>query len=117
MVVADAGYGASTPFRQGLQERSPSHVLALTGKEVAHARDAEPHRPDHGGPEPPALRPPPNRPAVAGPRPVDDGRCLLGILFVLRTGSPRRARRASPTGPQRSGRLSTVKAGLVSGAP
>ncbi|MEU7523351.1 transposase [Kitasatospora aureofaciens] len=52
-----------------------------------------------------------------GPRPVDDRRCLQGILFVLCTGSPRRARRASPTGPQRSGRLSMVKAGLVSGSP
>ncbi|MEU3317437.1 transposase [Streptomyces sp. NPDC006662] len=52
-----------------------------------------------------------------GPRPVGDRRCLQGTLFVFCTGSPRRARRASPTGPQRSGRLSMVKAGLVSGSP
>ncbi|MEV6209522.1 transposase [Kitasatospora sp. NPDC051914] len=32
VVVADAGYGADTPFRHGLQERGLSYVLALTGK-------------------------------------------------------------------------------------
>ncbi|MFI2645766.1 hypothetical protein [Streptomyces sp. NPDC018610] len=30
-------------------------MLALTGKEVAHARDIEPHRPAHGGLGPPTL--------------------------------------------------------------
>jgi SRSO17 transposase len=32
VVVADAGYGVSTPFRIGLEERGLSYVLALTGK-------------------------------------------------------------------------------------
>nr|WP_264202524.1 transposase [Streptomyces hydrogenans] len=45
VVVADAGYGVSTPFRTGLEERGLSYVLALTGKEVAHAEQARPHRP------------------------------------------------------------------------
>lgn len=31
-VVAEAGYGVSTPFRYGLEERGLSYVLALTGK-------------------------------------------------------------------------------------
>ncbi|GHB79386.1 hypothetical protein GCM10010331_78700 [Streptomyces xanthochromogenes] len=55
MVVADAGYGVSTPFRTGLEERRLSYVLALTGKEVAHAEEAEPHRPAYGGLGPPTL--------------------------------------------------------------
>ncbi|MDF3303362.1 IS701 family transposase [Streptomyces tropicalis] len=55
VVVADAGYGVSTPFRTGLEERGLSYVLALTGKEVAHACDVEPHRPAYGGLGPPTL--------------------------------------------------------------
>ncbi|WP_435882916.1 IS701 family transposase [Streptomyces xanthochromogenes] len=55
VVVADAGYGVSTPFRTGLEERRLSYVLALTGKEVAHAEEAEPHRPAYGGLGPPTL--------------------------------------------------------------
>lgn len=45
VVVADADYGVSTPFRLGLEQRGLAYVLALTGKEVAHPEDAEPHRP------------------------------------------------------------------------
>lgn len=55
VVVADADYGVSTPFRLGLEERGLSYVLALNGKEVAHPEDVEPHRPAYGGLGPPAL--------------------------------------------------------------
>ncbi len=55
VVVADAGYGVSTPFRHGLQERGLSYVLALTGKEVAHELDVEPRQPGYGGLGPPTL--------------------------------------------------------------
>jgi SRSO17 transposase len=55
VVVADAGYGVSTPFRLGLEQRGLAYVLALTGKEVAHPEDAEPHRPAYGGLGPPTL--------------------------------------------------------------
>ncbi|MER6386002.1 IS701 family transposase [Streptomyces sp. NPDC001250] len=55
VVVADAGYGVSTPFRLALDERGLAYVLALTGKEVAHPEHAEPHRPDYGGLGPPTL--------------------------------------------------------------
>lgn len=55
VVVADAGYGVSTPFRPGLEERGLSYVLALTGKEVARELDIEPHQPDYGGLGPPTL--------------------------------------------------------------
>ncbi|MFE4455408.1 transposase [Streptomyces sp. NPDC056796] len=55
VVVADAGYGVSTPFRHSLEERALSYVLALTGKEVAHELDIEPHQPDYGGLGPPTL--------------------------------------------------------------
>ncbi|AJP00997.1 transposase [Streptomyces cyaneogriseus subsp. noncyanogenus] len=55
VVVADAGYGVSTPFRIGLEELGLSYGLALTGKEVAHPEDAEPHRPAYGGLGPPTL--------------------------------------------------------------
>ncbi|MFG2439829.1 transposase [Streptomyces sp. NPDC048508] len=34
VVVADAGYGVSTPLRLGLEERGLSYVLALNGKEA-----------------------------------------------------------------------------------
>lgn len=46
VVVADAGYGVSTSFRLGLQQRGPAYVLALTGKEVAHP-EAVGRRPAH----------------------------------------------------------------------
>ncbi|WP_240964485.1 transposase, partial [Streptomyces sp. C1-2] len=55
LVVADAGYGVSTPFRLGLEERGLAYVLALTGKEVAHRENARPHRPAYGGLGPPTL--------------------------------------------------------------
>ncbi|MFE0202965.1 transposase [Streptomyces sp. NPDC058985] len=54
-MVADAGYGASTPFRIGLEERGQSYVVALTGKEVAHPEGVEPHHPAYGGLGPPTL--------------------------------------------------------------
>ncbi|MFJ9012878.1 IS701 family transposase [Streptomyces canus] len=55
VIVADAGYGVSTPFRLGLQERGLTYVLALQGKEVAHPEEAEPHQPAYGGLGPPTL--------------------------------------------------------------
>jgi SRSO17 transposase len=55
VVVADAGYGVSTPFRLGLEERGLAYVLALTGKEVAHPENARPHQPAYGGLGPPTL--------------------------------------------------------------
>ncbi|CAM5367632.1 transposase [Streptomyces atroolivaceus] len=54
-MVADAGYGVSTPFRHGLEARGLSYVLALTGKEVAHELSIEPYQPDYGGLGPPTL--------------------------------------------------------------
>lgn len=58
-VVADAGYGQSTPFRLALQERGLGQVVAVTGREVARAGEAVPHRPAYGGlgpPTPPRCR-------------------------------------------------------------
>ncbi|WSC25440.1 transposase [Streptomyces sp. NBC_01768] len=55
VVVADAGYGVSTPFCHGLEERGLSYVLALTGKEVAHELNVEPCQPAYGGLGPPTL--------------------------------------------------------------
>ncbi|CAL9575554.1 hypothetical protein SUDANB145_04916 [Streptomyces sp. enrichment culture] len=55
VVVADAGYGVSTAFRLGPGQRGLSCVLALTGKEVAHPQDVEPHQPAYGGLGPPTL--------------------------------------------------------------
>ncbi|MFD8799323.1 transposase [Streptomyces atroolivaceus] len=55
VVVADAGYGVSTPFRHGLEARGLSYVLALTRKEVAHELSIEPYQPDYGGLGPPTL--------------------------------------------------------------
>ncbi|MFJ2399574.1 transposase [Streptomyces sp. NPDC087843] len=55
MLVADAGYGVSTPFYLALEDRNLAYVPALTGKEVAHCEEAQPHRPAYGGLGPPTL--------------------------------------------------------------
>jgi SRSO17 transposase len=55
VVVADAGYGQSTPFRLALHERGLVYVVAVTGREVAQSADAVPHRPSYGGLGPPTL--------------------------------------------------------------
>jgi SRSO17 transposase len=55
VVVADAGYGQSTPFRLALRERGLGYVVAVTGREVAQPEDAVPHRPGYGGLGPPTL--------------------------------------------------------------
>ncbi|MFB7418278.1 transposase [Streptomyces sp. NPDC056210] len=48
-------YGISTSFRLSLDERGLGYVLALTGNEVAHPDEAEPHRPAYAGLGPPTL--------------------------------------------------------------
>ncbi|MFJ9060686.1 transposase [Streptomyces sp. NPDC102409] len=73
VVVADAGYGVSTPFRNGLQERGMSYVLALTGKEVAHELNIEPYQADCGGLGPPTWRATGRRREL--PPPCGRGRC------------------------------------------
>lgn len=55
VIVADAGYGTSTSFRLGLEERGLHYVVALTGKEVAHPEGVEPFQPPCGGLGPPTL--------------------------------------------------------------
>jgi SRSO17 transposase len=68
VVVADAGrLRRQHPFRLGLEQRGLSYVLSLTGKEVAHPEDAEPHQPAHGGlgpPTPARYRTPPRAVSV-----------------------------------------------------
>ncbi|MFE7314102.1 IS701 family transposase [Streptomyces sp. NPDC057555] len=67
VVVADAGYGVSAPFRLGLEQRGLSYVLALSGQEVAHPEGAEPHQPAYGGLRPstlPRCRTPPRAVSV-----------------------------------------------------
>ncbi len=76
VVVADAGYGVSTLFRLGLEERGLAYVLALTGREVAHPENALPHQPDYGGLGPPTLpryRTPPHAVSVLASE-AGDGR-------------------------------------------
>jgi SRSO17 transposase len=53
--TASAPPFGSVSSRLGLEKRGLACVLALTGKEVAHSEDAEPHRPAHGGLGPPTL--------------------------------------------------------------
>ncbi|WP_432762150.1 IS701 family transposase [Streptomyces sp. NBC_01369] len=77
VVVADAGYGVSTPFRHGLQERGLSYVLALTGKEVAHELDVEPRQPGYGGLGPPMLPRYRKTPRALSPR--GRGRCRRAV--------------------------------------
>lgn len=53
VIVADAGYGRSVSFRQALEERGFSYVVAVDAKETAQREAAEPYRPPYGGLGPP----------------------------------------------------------------
>jgi SRSO17 transposase len=56
-VVADAGYGDTTEFRLGLDERGLSYVLAVKGTTSAYPADAAPVTPSYSGRgRPPAPR-------------------------------------------------------------
>ncbi len=96
VVVADAGYGVSTPFRLGLEKRGLSYVPALNGKEAAHPEDVEPHRPTYGGLGPPALPryriPPRAVPALAAETPgfVHETGCRAGAGTCPRIVGPGR---------------------------
>lgn len=48
-VVADAGYGDTTEFRQGLTERGLAYAVAVKGTTTAYPGDAVPERPAYGG--------------------------------------------------------------------
>ena len=62
MVTADAGYGDTTAFRQGLTDREIGYVVAVKGATSAYPRDATP--------ETAPSRRAGWRPAWAGPRQV-----------------------------------------------
>ncbi|WP_431193206.1 IS701 family transposase [Streptomyces tendae] len=89
VVVADAGYGVSTPFRIGLEERGLTYVLALTGKEVAHPEDAEPHQPRLRRARPTDAAPLPD-PTASRLRPRSRGRCRPVHRGDLAPGQQRR---------------------------
>ncbi len=70
LVVADAGYGVSGPFREGLAERGLHYIVGVTGEMVVFAEEPTweappPRRPGAGGR--PSVR---SRPAESSPRPV-----------------------------------------------
>ena len=48
-IVADAGYGDTTGFRLGLQQRGLPYVVAVKGSTSAHSADAVPTAPTYGG--------------------------------------------------------------------
>ena len=54
-VVADAGYGEITAFRQGLSERGISYVLAVKAATTAHLATAVPEPPEYTGRGPRGL--------------------------------------------------------------
>ncbi|PNG16220.1 IS701 family transposase [Streptomyces cahuitamycinicus] len=49
VVVADAGYGQSHPFRVGLRERGLDYITAVRGDTSAHPGDAVPSTPERAG--------------------------------------------------------------------
>nr|WP_272920603.1 transposase [Streptomyces sp. SID8367] len=53
VIVADAGYGRSVGFRQTLEDRGWSYVVAVDPKEVVQSEAAAPYRPSYGGLGPP----------------------------------------------------------------
>jgi SRSO17 transposase len=60
-VVADAGYGDATGFREGLTERGLVYAVAVKGSTTCHPGDAVPERPAYSGqgrPPGPAYRQP-----------------------------------------------------------
>ncbi|WP_280703119.1 transposase [Kitasatospora sp. GP82] len=48
-VVADAGYGDATGFREGLTERGLAYAVAVKATTTAHPGDATPERPPYSG--------------------------------------------------------------------
>ena len=68
-VVADAGYGDATGFREGLTERGLAYAVAVKATTTAYPGDAVPQRPPYSGrgarPSPPT--PAAHHPARAGP--------------------------------------------------
>ncbi|MFE4334126.1 IS701 family transposase, partial [Streptomyces sp. NPDC056831] len=48
-VVADAGYGDATGFREGLTERGLTYAVAVKATTTAHPGDATPERPPYSG--------------------------------------------------------------------
>src|SRR3954449_1188522 len=63
-VVADAGYGVSGDFRDGLQARALTYVVGVTGDLVVF-----PDRPTWVAPQPPAVGRPQTRPQLASGSP------------------------------------------------
>ncbi|MBC9728933.1 transposase [Streptomyces sp. TRM68367] len=49
VVVADAGYGQSHPFRDGLRDRGQDYITAVRGDTSAHPADAVPSAPERAG--------------------------------------------------------------------
>ena len=54
-VVADAGYGEITAFRQGLTDRGIPYVLAVRSSTTAHLVTAVPETPEYSGRGPRGL--------------------------------------------------------------
>jgi SRSO17 transposase len=54
-VVADAGYGDATGFREGLTERDLAYAVAVKGTTTAHPGSASPQRPPYSGQGRPAV--------------------------------------------------------------
>lgn len=55
VVVADAGYGDTTAFRQGLTDRQIGYVVAVKGATTAYRADAVPETVPHVGRERPSV--------------------------------------------------------------
>ncbi|WSC87883.1 IS701 family transposase [Streptosporangium sp. NBC_01756] len=54
-VVADAGYGDATGFREGLTERALTYAVAVKATTTAYPGDASPERPPYSGQGRPAV--------------------------------------------------------------
>jgi len=98
-VAADAGYGDTTAFRLGLDDRGLRYVVAVKATTSAHPGDAEPVRPSCNG----RGRPP-------APRYPDDPTNLLDLALAAGRGTLRtvtwrhgtRATKGNPTARLRS---------------
>ncbi|GAA3378140.1 hypothetical protein GCM10020367_56480 [Streptomyces sannanensis] len=73
-VVADAGYGDATGFREGLTERGLTYAVAVKATTTAHPGDATPERPPYSGRAALPCPPTPSRtpPCAPWPWPPDN---------------------------------------------
>ncbi|MGY3202514.1 IS701 family transposase [Streptomyces sp. TE5632] len=98
-VVADAGYGDATGFREGLTERGLTYAVAVKGTTTAYPGDAVPQRPPYAGRGRPPVPAYPQPHTTLRQLALDAGRSVARTV-TWRRGS--KATRGNPRAAMRS---------------